>query len=122
MQFKLYRNPTNKAQKIPYPAMQISGLAEAEELVFHAAEGCILLARDSLSTREVVKTIALLDRAVASLVEQLAEKSREISARQDGFDDPLDMFDEDERETLEDLGIDLDGLRMLLAMEALDDA
>ena len=32
-------------------------------------------------------------------------------------DDPLDVFNEDEIDTLEDFGINLEGLRMLLAME-----
>ena len=58
MKFTLHRKPDSKAQKIPFPAMQIAGLADAEALVLRAEEGCILLARDSLSTREIVKVIA----------------------------------------------------------------
>ena len=50
MKFTLHRKPDSKAQKIPFPAMQIAGLADAEALVLRAEEGCILLARDSLST------------------------------------------------------------------------
>ena len=61
MKFTLHRKPDSKAQKIPFPAMQIAGLADAEALVLRAEEGCILLARDSLSTREIVKVIAFLD-------------------------------------------------------------
>ena len=117
MKFTLHRKSDSKAQKIPYAALQIAGLADAEELVLRAEEGCILLARDSLSTREIVKVIAFLDEIVTSMAEQLAEKSGEMASLQKEADDPLDMFDEDEIDTLEDFGINLDGLRMLLAME-----
>ena len=67
MKFTLHRKPDSKAQKIPFPAMQIAGLADAEALVLRAEEGCILLARDSLSTREIVKVIAFLDEIVTSM-------------------------------------------------------
>lgn len=117
MKFTLHRKPNSKVQKIPYAALQIAGLADAEALVLRAEEGCILLARDSLSTREIVKVIAFLDEIVTSMAEQLAEKSGEMASLQKEADDPLDMFDEDEIDTLEDFGINLDGLRMLLAME-----
>ena len=117
MKFTLLRKSDSKAQKIPYAALQIAGLADAEALVLRAEEGCILLARDSLSTREIVKVIAFLDEIVTSMAEQLAEKSGEMASLQKEADDPLDMFDEDEIDTLEDFGINLDGLRMLLAME-----
>ena len=117
MKFTLHRKPDSKVQKIPYSALQIAGLADAEALVLRAEEGCILLARDSLSTREIVKVIAFLDEIVTSMAEQLAEKSGEMASLQKEADDPLDMFDEDEIDTLEDFGINLDGLRMLLAME-----
>ena len=121
MKFTLHRKPDSKAQKIPYAALQIAGLADAEALVLRAEEGCILLARDSLSTREIVKVIAFLDEIVTSMAEQLAEKSGEMASLQKEADDPLDMFDEDEIDTLEDFGINLDGLRMLLAMEEAGD-
>ena len=104
MKFTLHRKSDSKAQKIPYAALQIAGLADAEALVLRAEEGCILLARDSLS----------------SMAEQLAEKSGEMASLQEE-DDPLDVFDEDEIETLEDFGINLEGLRMLLAMEEAGD-
>ena len=121
MKFTLHRKPDSKVQKIPYAALQIAGLADAEALVLRAEEGCILLARDSLSTREIVKVIAFLDEIVTSMAEQLAEKSDEMASLQKAADDPLDMFDEDEIDTLEDFGINLDGLRMLLAMEEAGD-
>ena len=116
MKFTLHRKSDSKAQKIPYAALQIAGLADAEELVLRAEEGCILLARDSLSTREIVKVIAFLDEIVTSMAEQLAKKSDEMASLQEE-DDPLDVFNEDEIDTLEDFGINLEGLRMLLAME-----
>lgn len=80
MKFTLHRNPDSKAQKLPFPAMQIAGLADAEELVLRAEEGCILLARDTLSTREVVKVIAFLDESSRPWQEQLAEKSDEMAS------------------------------------------
>ena len=120
MKFTLHRKPDSKAQKIPYAALQIAGLADAEALVLRAEEGCILLARDSLSTREIVKVIAFLDEIGTSMAEQLAEKSGAMASLQEE-DDPLDVFDEDEIETLEDFGINLEGLRMLLAMEEAGD-
>lgn len=116
MKFTLHRKSDSKAQKIPYAALQIAGLADAEELVLRAEEGCILLAHDTLSTWEVVKMIAFLDEIVTSMAEQLAEKSGEMASLQEE-DDPLDVFNEDEIDTLEDFGINLEGLRMLLAME-----
>lgn len=117
MKFTLHRKSDSKAQKIPYAALQIAGLADAEELVLRAEEGCILLARDTLSTREVVKVIAFLDEIVTSMAEQLAEKSGEMASLKEDADDPLDVFNEDEIDTLEDFGINLEGLRLLLAME-----
>ena len=60
--------------------------------------------------------IAFLDEIVTSMAEQLAEKSGEIASLQEE-DDPLNAFDEEEIDTLEDFGINLEGLRMLLAME-----
>ena len=69
MKFTLHRKPDSKVQKIPYAALQIAGLADAEALVLRAEEGCILLARDSLSTREMVKVIAFLDEIVTSMAE-----------------------------------------------------
>jgi hypothetical protein len=116
MKFTLHCKSDSKAQKIPYAALQIAGLADAEELVLRAEEGCILLAHDTLSTREVVKMIAFLDEIVTSMAEQLAGKSGEMAGLQEE-DDPLDVFNEDEIDTLEDFGINLEGLRMLLAME-----
>lgn len=36
MKFTLHRKPDSKAQKIPYAALQIAGLADAEALVLRA--------------------------------------------------------------------------------------
>lgn len=88
MKFTLHRKPDSKAQKIPFPAMQIAGLADAEALVLRAEEGCILLARDSLSTREIVKVIAFLDEIVT--LEDFCinlEGLRSLLAMEDGRDE-----------------------------------
>ena len=88
MKFTLHRKPDSKAQKIPFPAMQIAGLADAEALVLRAEEGCILLARDSRSTREIVKVIAFLDEIVT--LEDFCinlEGLRSLLAMEDGRDE-----------------------------------
>ena len=88
MKFTLHRKPDSKAQKIPFPAMQIAGLADAEALVLRAEEGCILLARDSLSTREIVKVIAFLDEI--DTLEDFCinlEGLRSLLAMEDGRDE-----------------------------------
>ena len=121
MKFTLRRNPDNRSQKVPYPVMQISGLADAEELAIHAGEGCILLVKKDLSTREAAKTLVFLNGIVSSLADQLEKKSCEMASRQAAFDDPLDEFGEAELATLDAFDIDLDGLRMLLAAEEMDD-
>ena len=41
MKFILHRDPSNKLQKIPLLAMQLSGLVDAQELIVHVDEGCI---------------------------------------------------------------------------------
>lgn len=38
MKFVLHRNTENRNQKIPFPAMQVAGLADAEQLTIQA--GC----------------------------------------------------------------------------------
>lgn len=121
MKFTLRRDPDNRSQKIPYPAMQLSGLADAEELTIHAGESCILLVKNDLSTRDAAKALVFLNGIISSLADQLEEKSSEMASRQAAFDDPLDEFDDAELATLDAFDIDLDGLRMLLAAEEMDD-
>ena len=50
------------------------------------------------------------------MAQHLAKKSDEMASLQEE-DDPLNAFDEDEIDTLEDFCINLEGLRSLLAME-----
>ena len=116
MKFTLHRKPDSKAQKIPFPAMQIAGLADAEALVLRAEEGCILLARDSPSPREILTVLAFRDASGPARGDHLAKKSDAMASLQEE-DDPLNAFDEDEIDTLEDFCINLEGLRSLLAME-----
>ena len=121
MKFILPRNPSNRCQKLPYPAMQISNLAEAEELLLHVGEGHILLSREQLSAREAIQTIAHLDGVITCLMLQLTEQSNEIISQPKERDDPLDEFDADVIEHLVDCGADPDGLRMLLLLEESED-
>lgn len=121
MKFTLNRDPENKTQKIPYPAMQLSGLADAKELVLHAEEGFLLLSRKELSTREAINIFTQLNRILTLLAKQLIDDSNEIAGLLDEADDPLDEFDEDAIGALVDCGADPEGLRMLLAVEEADD-
>ena len=60
--------------------------------------------------------IVFLDLMVTSMAYIFAKKSDEMASLQEE-DDPLNAFDEDEIDTLEDFCINLEGLRSLLAME-----
>ena len=60
--------------------------------------------------------IASLDDIAPPMAQQLAKKSDEMASLQEE-DDPLNAFEEDEIDTLEDFCIHLEGLRSLLAME-----
>ena len=52
MYFELCHNPENKTLAIPRAALQLSGLADAEELILHTGGGYVLAARNALSTLE----------------------------------------------------------------------
>ena len=60
MKFILHRDPENQSQKIPYPALQISQLADADELTIQADAGSILVSRDNLTVRQALTTIGHL--------------------------------------------------------------
>ena len=49
MYFKLYHNPENKTLTIPRAALQLSGLADAEELILHTGGGYVLATFSSSS-------------------------------------------------------------------------
>ena len=117
MKFILYRDPSNKSQKIPYEAMQTAGLASAEKLVLYTPGGCILLCRDKVSPREAVETITHLNEAADFLMEQLVDASKEAAST---LEDTHDLLDELDEVVLNDLlanGADPDGLRLLLLQE-----
>ena len=117
MKFNLHHDPECKTLTIPRAALQISHLADAEELLLYAGEGSILLSRSELSTREAIKTITHLGCVIGSLMTQLVDASQEMAGQPEEQEDPLDEFDEDTLEDLVDCGADPDGLRMLLLME-----
>ena len=121
MRLILHRDTSNKLQKIPYPAMQISGLADAEELILYTGEGSILLSRKDFSAREAIKTISLLDQAATCLVSQLVTASNAAAGRTEGWEEPLDEFDEEIIANLVDCGADPEGLRLLLRLEEAED-
>lgn len=117
MKFILHRDPDNRSQKIPYPALQISQLADANELTIQADAGSILVSRDDITARQALTTI----RHLYEVMEQLVDATKEISSDLGGLHDPLEDVDDDVLDDLLSSGADPDGLRMLLAMEEDDD-
>ena len=116
MKFVLHRNLENRHQKIPFPAMQIAGLADAEELIIQADAGSILISREDITPRQAIITITHLNEVIDSLVLQLVDASNEIVDVLD-LPDPLDTVDEDVLDDLLGAGANPDGLRLLLAVE-----
>ena len=121
MYFKLYHNPANKTLTIPRAALQLSGLADAEELTLQAGTGYILVSRQDLNVREAASTIAQLYGVVDRLMEQLVDASREAAGKLEDVPDPLDELDEEVLDDLLASGADAEGLRFLLEMEELED-
>lgn len=121
MKFILHRDPENRSQKIPYPALQISQLADADELTIQADSGSILVSRNDLTVRQALTTIGHLYEVVDSLMEQVVDATKEISSDLENIYDPLEDVDDDILDDLLSSGADPDGLRMLLAMEEDDD-
>lgn len=121
MKFILHRDPDNRSQKIPYPALQISQLADANELTIQADAGSILVSRNDLTVRQALTTIGHLYEVVDSLMEQLVDATKKVSSDLDDIHDPLEDVDDDVLDDLLSSGADPDGLRMLLALEDEDD-
>ena len=113
MKFILHRDPDNRSQKIPYPALQISQLADASELTIQADA--------DITARQALTTIRHLYEVVDALMEQMVDATKEISSDLGGIHDPLEDVDDDVLDDLLSSGADPDGLRMLLAMEEDDD-
>ena len=119
MKFVLHRNPENRNQKIPFPAMQMAGLADAEQLTIQADAGSILISREDITARQAITTITHLYEVIDSLILQLVDASNEIVDVLD-IPDPLETVDEELLDDLLECGANPDGLRLLLAVE--DDA
>ena len=116
MKFVLNRNPENRNQKIPFPAMQMAGLADAEQLTIQADAGSILISRGDITARQAITTITHLYEVIDSLILQLVDASNEIVDVLD-IPDPLETVDEDLLDDLLECGANPDGLRLLLAVE-----
>ena len=130
MKFVLHRNTENRNQKIPFPAMQVAGLADAEQLTIQADAGSILISqltiqadagsilisREDITARQAITTITHLYEVIDSLILQLVDASNEIVDVLD-IPDPLEAMDEDLLDDLLECGANLDGLRLLLAVE-----
>ena len=116
MKFVLNRNPENRNQKIPFPAMQMAGLADAEQLTIQADAGSILISREDITARQAITTITHLYEVIDSLILQLVDASNEIVDVLD-IPDPLESVDEELLDDLLECGANPDGLRLLLAVE-----
>ena len=116
MKFVLHRNPENRNQKIPFPAMQVAELADAEQLTIQADAGSILISREDITARQAITTITHLYEVIDSLILQLVDASNEIVDVLD-IPDPLEAVDEDLLDDLLECGANPDGLRLLLAVE-----
>ena len=116
MKFVLHRNPENRNQKIPFPAMQVAGLADAEQLTIQADAGSILISREDITARQAITTITHLYEVIDSLILQLVDASNEIVDVLD-IPDPLETVDEELLDDLLECGANPDGLRLLLAVE-----
>lgn len=116
MKFVLNRNPENRNQKIPFPAMQMAGLTDAEQLTIQADAGSILISREDITARQAITTITHLYEVIDSLILQLVDASNEIVDVLD-IPDPLETVDEELLDDLLECGANPDGLRLLLAVE-----
>ena len=116
MKFVLHRNAENRNQKIPFPAMQVAGLADAEQLTIQADAGSILISREDITARQAITTITHLYEVIDSLILQLVDASNEIVDVLD-IPDPLETVDEELLDDLLECGANPDGLRLLLAVE-----
>ena len=116
MKFVLHRNPENRNQKVPFPALQIAGLADAEELTIQADAGSILISREDITPQQAITTITHLYEVIDALILQLVDASNEIVDVLD-IPDPLETVDEELLDDLLECGANLDGLRLLLAVE-----
>lgn len=83
MKFKMFHDPNKKTLSIPRAALQMSKLADAEELTIHTESGCVLLARDDLTAAECVAVMKLLTDNTVALMEQLAKATQEAAEEND---------------------------------------
>lgn len=98
MKFVLNRNPENRNQKIPFPAMQMAGLADAEQLTIQADAGSILISREDITARQAITTITHLYEVIDSLILQLVDDLLECGANPDGLRLLLAVEDEADEE------------------------
>lgn len=114
MKFKLHHDVTKKTLSIPRAALQLSELADAEELTIHTEPGCVLLLRNDLTAAESLKTIQLLSKLSVTLICQLVQASQIAADMAD--DEDGEEYDTGRcaglsipAELLEEAGIELDG-------------
>ena len=113
----LPRNPGSRIQKIPYPAMEVAGLSDADELRVQVGKGYILIGRNDLSAREAVYAISSFRRIADALLHQLADASVQAGNFCSGREKGVDELDQGTRQLLGLAGVDLHGLQVLLDQE-----
>lgn len=117
MKFMMYRAPGARSQKVPYPALQVSGLADAARVLFQADRGYVLLSRKDFSIEDAVHMIVQLRDMIDSLVLQLVDACSQAAREPVDTPDPLDELDRTVLDELIEAGADPNGLRELIRKE-----
>ena len=76
MKAKICHDPASKTLTIPAAALELSGMAEKEELALFTEKGSVLLLPNDPSTLELLQTVCLLDDVRSRLMELLATAAR----------------------------------------------
>ena len=76
MKAKICHDPASKTLTIPAAALELSGMAEKEELALFTERGSVLLLPNDPSALELLQTVCLLDDVRSRLMELLATAAR----------------------------------------------
>ena len=119
MYFKVYHDLQKEKEHLPKGALVLAGLTEAASVTIQAEPGCLLAARDDMTTAECVKCLELLTATASSLLMQLVRHSQEAARGKAAAPgrDPLAALEESFRDMLALAGVDLNGRRSLMTQE-----